>query len=52
MERLKDVYALLTFFVRRRKVWLVPVVLLLLVSGVFFFLIHGIVASPVIYTLF
>lgn len=52
MDRIRDIFALLTFFIRRKKVWLVPVVMLLLMSGALFLIVHGIVASPVIYTMF
>ena len=49
MEFLKDI---LGFFVQRKKYWLLPIVLILLLFGVLIVLTSGSAVAPFIYTLF
>jgi Family of unknown function (DUF5989) len=43
---------LLTFMLRRKKFWLWPVMLFLVVMGTLLMLSHGSVIAPFIYTIF
>jgi hypothetical protein len=43
---------LLTFMLRRKKFWLWPVMLFLVVVGTLLMLSHGSVIAPFIYTIF
>jgi uncharacterized protein DUF5989 len=43
---------LLTFMLRRKKFWLWPVMLFLVVIGTLLMLSHGSVIAPFIYTIF
>jgi competence protein ComGC len=49
MDFLKDLW---TFFKERKKFWLIPIVLVLLLLGVLIVLSSGSAIAPFIYTLF
>lgn len=49
MDFLKDLW---TFFMERKKFWLIPIVLVLLLLGVLIVLSSGSAIAPFIYTLF
>ena len=49
MEFLKD---MLGFFMQRKKYWLLPIILILLVFGALIVLTSGSAIAPFIYTLF
>ena len=49
MDFLKDLWE---FFMQRKKFWLVPIVVILLVFGVLIVLTGGSAIAPFIYTLF
>lgn len=49
MDFLKDLW---TFFMERKKFWLIPIVLVLLLLGVLIILSSGSAIAPFIYTLF
>lgn len=42
----------LMFFKKRKKYWLLPIVIFLLVFGALFVLTQGTIISPIIYTIF
>lgn len=43
---------LFEFFVQRKKIWLIPLVLIMLVIGGLIFFTQGTVFAPFIYTIF
>lgn len=43
---------ILKFLISRRKYWLLPIFLVLLLFGILFFVAQGSVISPFIYTIF
>lgn len=49
MEMLKDLFA---FFAKRKKFWLLPVILMLLLVGMLVVVGQGSALAPFIYTLF
>lgn len=49
LDLLKD---LTQFLMARKKFWLTPIILLLLLVGVLVVLAHGTIVAPFIYTLF
>ena len=49
MDFLKDIFG---FFMQRKKYWLLPIVLILLLFGVLIVLTSGSAVAPFIYTLF
>lgn len=49
MDFIKD---LLGFIKERKKYWLLPIIIILLIFGVLIFLTSGTAISPFIYTLF
>lgn len=52
MEKLKTVGALFRFIFARRKYWLLPVVLVLIITAVLLFVFAGSSITPFIYTIF
>ena len=48
-ELVKD---LLAFVKERRKIWLAPLIFILLLLGTLFFALEGTVVAPLIYTIF
>lgn len=52
MSRLKNIQHLMRFILNRKRLWLLPVCLLLIVMGIFFIFTQGTVLSPFVYTLF
>lgn len=41
-----------TFLKARRKLWMLPIIILLLLMGFLLFAVQGLAGSPLIYTLF
>ncbi|HOC61133.1 MAG TPA: DUF5989 family protein [Smithella sp.] len=52
MDRLSAIKELWDFLKVRKKWWLLPIVLFLLIIGILLFLAEGSAVSPFIYTLF
>lgn len=49
MEFLKE---LISFLTERKKIWLLPIIIVFIVLGLLIFMAEGSVIAPLIYTLF
>lgn len=51
-ERFKTIKSLFKFIMKRKKYWLIPVIVILLLLGLLLFVFSNSAATPFIYTIF